>query len=89
MKRIIVPLAVASPMWANMADRYCAFSEVAEVLVRAVLNKRCNFGSSKQGEESNECKGGRPNVDIARASNNVFFHRKMVIWNSEIVRHDR
>ena len=31
-------------------------AEVAEVLMRAVFNKRCNFGSSKQGEESNDCR---------------------------------
>ena len=36
--------------------RELILAEVAEVLVRAVFNKRGNFGSSKQGEKSNECR---------------------------------
>ena len=36
--------------------RELILAEFAEVLMRAVFNKRCNFGSSKQGEESNECR---------------------------------
>ena len=41
--------------------RELILAEFAEVLMRAVFNKRCNFGSSKQGEESNECRAEETN----------------------------
>ena len=55
-KSMVVPSAVASPMWVSMAEKYwlsggeLILAELAEVPVQAVFNKLFNFGSSKQGK---------------------------------------
>ena len=74
MKRIIVPFAVASPMWANMADRYSAFRRGSSSSLRS---RRCwcerystnDATLAAASKERNRMNVGprRPNVDTARA----------------------